>query len=248
MSKRRQRGMAASLPPDWRVWLLSATARAGVATGFLLVPTVRLQLGDASLAVLCFVLAGCVVATLAGHLYFVRERARRDLAADAIAVLALVPAAIVAASIQGADDRFGGRTENVLAALGAATMIFGIVAIVARADHRITFADASLGSLGGALALAAIIGSSPRFSGGDVWQALSLAWMVAALSSLVFAMLPGRARALLPIAVYGTFSLAILLLPADTPNQSVNTSSLPAMALIATGAVMLLTAPGKRRV
>jgi hypothetical protein len=232
-------------PADWRVWLLSATARAGVATGFLLVPTVRVQLGDASLAALCLVLAGGLAAALAGHLYVARERARRDLAADAVAVVALVPAAIVAASIHGADDRFGGRTENALAALATATMIFAIVALVARADERITFADASVGALGGALTLAAVIGNTPRFASGDVWQALSLAWMVAAASSVVFAVSPDRLRAFIPVAVYASFSLVIVLLPADTPSQSVNTGSLPIMALIATGAIMLLIAPGK---
>lgn len=233
------------LPAGWRVWLLSAAARTGAATGFLLVPNVRVQLGDAAMSVVCFVLAGCLAALGAGYVYVTQQPTRRDLAADAVAALALVPSAIVAASIQSADDRFGGRTENVLAALAATAMIFAIVALIARVDNRAGFGEATLGALGGALSLAAVIGNTARFPTGDVWQALALAWMVAATASLLFAVLPKPIRTILPLATYAIFALVITQLPAEVTANPVETGSLPTMALIATGAIMVLIAPGK---
>lgn len=240
-----QRQRATGLPAGWRAWLLSATARAGVAIGFLLVPNVRVQLEDAAISVVCMVLAGCLAALAAGHVYVTQQPARRDLAADAVAVLALVPSAIVAASIQSADDRFGGRTENVLAALTATAMIFGIVALVARADRRAGFGEATLGALGGALSLAAVTGNTARFPTADVWQALALAWMVAASASLLFALVPRPLRTVVPLVAYAGFALLITQLPAEATANPVEAGSLPVVALVATGAIMVLIAPGK---
>ncbi len=232
----------------WRAWLLSGTARAGVATGFLLIPTVRLQLDDAATALMCVVLSACLLATALGHVYLTRLPFRRDLIADAVAVVALAPSAIVAASIQSADDRFGGRTEYLLAALAAAVTIFAIVAAVARTDIRLGFGDATLGALAGALTLAAVIGNTPRFPSGDAWQPLSLAWMVAALVSLVYGMLPDAVRSIVPVASYALFCVVIILFPAETSVNAVDPRSLPILALTATGAIMLLMAPAKTRV
>jgi hypothetical protein len=236
-----------ALPGDWRSWLLSATARAGLATGFLLVPSARVQLGDATLAILCFVLAAGLVAALAMHWYLVRERARRDLAADALAVLALTPTTMVAAGIQSADDRFGGRTAYVLAALAATALAFAIVALVARMDERLSSGDVSLGALGGALVVAALIGNPARFNAADAWQALSIAWMVAALATAGYAIMPPSARTLVGPAVYALFAIVIYRLPAHKPAQAIEPSSLPLLAIVAIGAMMVLVASSRPR-
>jgi hypothetical protein len=236
-----------ALPPDWRGWLLSATARASVATGFLLVPTARAQLGDATLAILCFVLAAGLIAAMATHWYVARERARRDLAADALAVLAVTPTTMVAAGIQSADDRFGGRTSYALAALAATVLVFAIGALVAGMDERLTVGDVSLGALGGALVVAALIGNPSRFNADDAWQALSIAWMAAALATAAYAVLPGGLRSFAGPLVYALFAVVIYRLPADKPAQSIEPSSLPLLAIVATGALMVLVAAGRSR-
>ena len=242
-------GQPASAAPrgDWRNWLLSATARAGVATGFLLTPTVREQLGDVAVAALSVFISAALVGTLAGHWYVARRGTRRDLAADAFAVLALVPAAIVAAGIQGADDRFGGRTVYVLAALAATTLTFAIVALIARMDERIEFGQAALGALGGALSLAALIGNPHRYSTADSWQPLSLAWIVAALATLLFSVLPTAARSAFPLVVYALFALAAILWPVDRATQQGGADTLSVLTLIIAGAAMVLIAPSSQR-
>jgi len=227
----------------WRTWLLSATARAGVATGFLLTPAVRAQLGDAAMAALALFIAAALILTLVGHWYIVRGAVRRDLAADAFAVLALVPAAIVAAGIQGAEDRFGGRTANVLAALGATVLIFAIVALIAQMDERIVFGEAAIGALGGALTVAVLIGNPNRFTTADSWQALTIAWMVAALATAVFGLSPAALRSAIPIVVYALFALVVVLLPVDRPTQQSGANTLSILALLVAGATMVLVAP-----
>ena len=232
---------------DWRDWLLSATARAAVATGFLLTPTVREQLGDAAVASLALFLAVGLFIAGAGHWYLARGRARRDLTADAFAMVALVPAATVASEIQGADDRFGGRTTNVLAALAATTMIFAIVALIARMDGRVDFGAAAAGSVAGALTVAALVGNPARFTAVDAWQMLSVAWMVAALTSALFIFLPDGARSVAPPGLYGLFALVVILLPSGRAAGETSTDTLAILTLVVVGAIMVLVAPSARR-
>lgn len=243
----RTRARGGALPSDWRVWLLSATVRAGVATGFLLTPTVRIQLGEAAIAALSLFIGIMILGVMAGHWYIVRRTARRDLAADAFAVIALAPSAIVAAGIQGADDRFGGRTANVLAALGATILIFAIVALIAGLDDRLTFGDASIGALGGALTLAVLVGNPERYPSGEAWQALSIAWMAAALATAMFGFMPSGARSALPVAVYALFALAVILIPVNRPNEETGVETLSVLALIVAGAIIVLVAPAGSR-
>jgi hypothetical protein len=223
--------------------LLSATARATVATLFLLTPTVRAQLGDASMAALSAFIATCLCLAIAGHRYVARQRARRDLAADAFAVLAVVPAGLTAAGIQGADDRFGGRTVNVLAALASVTLIVAILALIARMDGRMTFGQATLGSLGGALTLAALVGNPGRFVTTDAWLYLSVAWMVAGAASASFIVLGRRARAVVPILVYAAFTAIVALLPAESSRNTEGLDELSLLTLAVTGAIIVLIAP-----
>ena len=226
---------------------MSAIARAAIATGFLLTPTVRAQLGDAAVASLAIFLAGGLFMAGAGHWYFARGRARRDLTADAFAIIALVPAATVAAEIQSADDRFGGRTTNVLAALAAVTMIFAIVALIARMDGRIDFGSAAAGSVAGALTVVALVGNPARFSASDAWQMLSIAWMLAAITSALFVFLPAGPRSVVPMTVYGLFALIVILLPADQAGGRSSTDTLAILTLIVVGAIMVLIAPSSQR-
>ncbi|MEZ4522251.1 MAG: hypothetical protein R3A46_11505 [Thermomicrobiales bacterium] len=235
---------------DWRNWLLSGTVRAGVATGFLMIPTVRVQLGEAAIALLCLFLGVVLAGVLGGHWYIARRTARRDIAADIVAIVALTPSAIVAAGIQGAEDRFGGRTVNVLAALGSTLLIFAIVAFVAQLDERIEFGAAAMGSLGGALTFAALLANPDRYSANEVWQPLSIAWMVAAGATILFGVLPGGIRSFFPIAVYVAFAAVFLFLPVETtPEESASgVESLAILATVITGAIMILIAPARTNV
>src|SRR5690606_38543908 len=83
------------------------------------------------------------------------------------------------------------------------------------------------------------------FPTADVWQALALAWMVAASASLLFALVPRPLRTVVPLVAYAGFALLITQLPAEATANPVEAGSLPVVALVATGAIMVLIAPGK---
>ena len=101
------------LPRDWRDWALSALLRACAAFGFLLVPTVESRVGDAALALVCIAAGSAFAAVVGYRWYTTRQPLRVELIADGIALVVLVPALALAAGIQAADSRFGGRDENV---------------------------------------------------------------------------------------------------------------------------------------
>lgn len=243
----RRRSRHPGFAQGWRNWLLSGTARAAVATGFLLTPTVRVQLGGAAIAALCVFISLILATILAGHLYFARGSARRDVAADIVAVVAVVPSAIVTAGIQSAEDRFGGRTTNLLAALATTTLIFAIVALVARLDERLDFGEATVGALGGALTVAAMIGSPDRYSTSDAWQGLTIAWMIAAVATVVFGVLPVVARTPFPLIVYAIVAAGFAIIPVERSAASPDSGieSLSVLTLIVAGAIMVLIAPAR---
>ena len=240
-------GQQSLVPASWRNWLLSGVVRAVVASGYLLTPTVRVQLGDAANAALSCFLGLVVIVALIGHWYVRRGEARRDLAADVVSIVALTPSVIVAAGIQNADDRFGGRTANVLAALSASVALFAVVAIVARLDERIDFGSAAIGALPGALIVVSLLGDPHLYDAGAAWQGISIAWMVAAIATVVFGFLPVGARNFVPIVVFAAFGLWVILSGAGDATSGEGSGTLSVIVVIVTGAIMVLIAPANQR-
>lgn len=153
-----------------------------------------------------------VAAVAGGVWYTLRTPVRRDLAADAVTLACLVPTIVVASGIQLADARFGGRAENVLAAMGAVAAVFAIVAFIGASERGAGFGFVALAALPAALSVAAIIGGTTVFAGGQTWQGLSLAWMAAAGATLVYLVIPAS-RGWVSIVVFAGFAAAMLTLP-----------------------------------
>ena len=198
------------LPADWGPWLVVSIARAVCGVGFALFPVLEQRLGDTALVATCIGLAGITGAAAASVWYASRGPIRRDLAADIVTLLVLIPSLAVTASIFVADSRFGGRSDNFMAAILAVIFIFFIVALIGLSAPDLPRPWSPMAVLPAALAISAVIGSSGRFSAEDFWQGISLAWMVSAIATLAAGTIT-RLRSLLGPAVYFVFSLGIYL-------------------------------------
>ena len=233
------------LPRDWRDWSLSALLRASAAMAFVLVPSFEARFGDASLAFVC-VLAASGIAAVAGYRWYTtRQPPRVELIADALTLIVLVPALALAAGIQAADSRFGGRDENVVAATIAILLIFLIVTVVARAADGQRGRQVAIAVLPAALSIAATIGGGDRFASGDFWQGASLAWIVAGCATLVYGFFPRSAGVIILSGVYGVFAIVVLLTrETQTGFQDVNASTgwLSPAVVIVVGVVIGLAA------
>lgn len=236
------------LPADWPVLLVLAISRAVVAAGFVFVPAFRPRLGDATLTVITIGLALGVAAAAGGVWHVLRTPVRRDLLADVVTLTCLVPTIVVASGIQLADARFGGRAENVLAAMGAVAAVFAIVAFTGASEGGTRFGFVALAALPAALSVAAIIGGTTVFAGGQTWQGLSLAWMAAAGASLVYLVAPG-ARGWVSILVFTGFAAAMLTLPDRRVTESSRADldvALLTVAAVAAIVVVIGLAPSGR--
>ena len=78
-------------PVDWRDWIVPTLGRAAAAIGFVLLPQVEARIGDAALAAVC-VATGAVAIALAFAVWYTTALVRRELIADAVSLMVLVPA------------------------------------------------------------------------------------------------------------------------------------------------------------
>ena len=220
------------LPEDWGTWLVVSITRSICGVGFVLFPVLERRLGDTALVATCIGLAGIVGATAAGVWYASRGPIRRDLASDMVTLLVLVPALAVTAGIFVADSRFGGRTDNFMAAILAVISIFFIVALVGLTAPDSQRSWSPIVVLPAALVISAVVGSTGRFSAEEFWQGISLAWMVAAIATLAAGTIRGL-RSLLGPTVYVLFSLGIYL-TRDITEESERISQASLNAALAT--------------
>lgn len=233
------------LPRDWRDWALSALLRACAALGFLLVPTVETRVGDAALAFVCIVAGSGFAAVVGYRWYTTRQPLRVELIADGIALVVLVPALALAAGIQAADSRFGGRDENVVAATIATLLIFLIVTVIARAVDSERGRQVAIALLPAALTFAATVGGGDRFASGEFWKGAALAWIVAGVTTLIYGLMPRSAGVIVLSGVYGVFAIVVLLTrETQTGFQDANQSMgwLAVAALLVVGGIIAVAA------
>lgn len=236
-------------PVDWRDWIVPTLNRAAAAAGFVLLPQVEERIGGAALAAVC-VATGAVAIGLALVVWYTAALFRRELVADAISLLVLVPAASVASGIELADARFGGRSLNFLAATLAIMAIFCLTATIGSMAGSARGPVAQTSALPAALVIAAVIGGASRFSGGNLWQGISLAWMVAALLTLATAVLPPTRRVFVPTLGYAAFAIGMLFLGlASGSGQSIagSTAALAVTATVFAGFVLIILGPSQPR-
>lgn len=233
------------LPRDWRDWALAALLRACAAFGFLLAPTVEARAGDAALALVCVLAAGGFAAVVGYRWYTTRQPLRVELIADAIALVVLVPALALAAGIQAADSRFGGRDENVVAATIATLLIFLIVTVIARAVDSERGRQVAIALLAAGLTVAATVGGGDRFASGEYWKGAALAWFVAGFTTLIYGLMPRSAGVIVLSGVYAVFAIVVLLTrETQTGFQDAKDSTglVPVATLLVVGGIIALAA------
>jgi hypothetical protein len=212
---------------------------------FATMPALDDRFGAATLALMCAAMAALCV----GSVYLVRNADVGQtwplIATDALTLLLLVPVVAVASGIEVADAQLAGQADNFAAsavAVIAVTIIIGLTATV------LSFRSPSLGQLAllpATLIVAAAIAGADRFSAGTLAQGLSVAWMVAALLTLVEGLSGAHIRPLLPASGFSIFAIAVALISRNGTAAHVSTTN-AAIALIVTaiaGGVLLLV-PG----
>jgi hypothetical protein len=227
---------------DWITRIPPALVRSGVALGFASLAAFEERFGGLAVPVLCFGLASACVLAVYLMRTFEIDTAWPLPAVDAVTVVMLVPVVVVASGIEVADARLGGEVMNFAAAATAVVATVCIVALLASWLTARVRELAPLAFLPAALVVAAIIAGAERFAADALAAGLSMAWMAAAVATLLDGIGGKRMRPLLPAATFALFAIAVALLGRSGTTAYV-TSTNTAIALIVTalaGAALLL--------
>jgi hypothetical protein len=250
----RQRRRRPALPrAQFNLWHLRQSfgiglIRAGCAVGFGFVPALAARFEDSALAVAAVILS-LGVASIVLLLYRSNRPVEWTLLADAATLLVLVPVLATASGIEVADARFGGRSLNFLAAATAVVLLYVVIVVIATRGGQERNADGQIGVLPGALSITAILLGTTNFSAATMWRGLAVAWMVAALVTVVAVIVPHRYRLFVAPAAFLMFAAAIVL-PDALRGEGTSLSTLSsAIAVVATGfvAAILILIPALKR-
>lgn len=222
------------LTDDWRRWVLPGVVRGGVAVGFAGVPAIDARFGDATFVMVCCVLAACVSAAIGLEWYSGRGEVRRELVVDVITLLSLVPIVTVAGELLVADGRFGGRTSNVLAMLGLTLVVMLMLTIVARVSPTSTARSGAMSLLPAALTVAAVVGGPRLYATAQVWQGVSLAWMVAGIVTMSAIIVGPRSRLIFAIFMLILFAIGTMIISSAQSGPNINTDA-ASLGIVAVG-------------
>ena len=213
--------------------------RALCAVGFGFVPGVSDRLGDSALTVVSSLLAAMMVAIFVGLIRLGRAPEWR-LIADAVALFVLVPVLVTASGIEVADARLGGRSSNFLAAAVALVLIYAITAIIATRGGADRNAASQIGALPGALSIAVVVLGTTHFSASAIWRGLSIAWMVAAVATVLAMFVPLNLRALVAPVVFLLFTVGVVVPDFLSENEAILDAGSAGIAMVTVVVVALV--------
>lgn len=233
------------LPADWRALVPPSLFRAIAAAVLLAVPALERRAGDSALAAALVALA--IMLGIGAYLVY-RSEAQVSWpipASDALAMIIVVPAALVASSLAQSTVQLEGGWWPILAAVAAACCAGGIVLVcsaVATSMAETQPESAALAFLAGPMMLVAVVLGAGRFGGQDAALGLSAAMMIAALATMASGVVAAHLRPWVPIVAALIFIVGVAMLSRSAANLSTaaTTISLFATALAATS---LLAAP-----
>ncbi|MFW6074814.1 MAG: hypothetical protein ACOC9Y_04415 [Chloroflexota bacterium] len=232
------------LTPDWRRWVLSGLVRGGVALGFAGVPAVEVRFGDAALVIVCCVLAICVGLVVGLEWYTRASAPRRDLVVDVVSLLCLTPILMLAGELLVADGRFGGRTSNVLAMLGVTLLVMAILTLIGRTGADPVAQPNTLSILPSALMVAAVVGGPRLYATAQIWQGMSLAWMIAGIVTMLALVLGHQGRLIAAIGSIIIFAGSTMFVSSmrDGPNINTEAASIGVVAVALTIGIVVFEA------
>lgn len=194
----------------WLSGLIVGGNRAVAGVGFALVPVLESRFDDASLILVCLLLAGITGGVVFADWWFTRRSPRRELAADLVSLAVLVPASSVARMIAVADSRLGGRDLNYIAAALGVLAVFLIIVSVSLSDESSPPSHSTIGVLPAAILLVALFAGSSAASTANLWQAASLAWIVSAIMTVVYGLAGTSWRSFIAPVSYALFAVVVL--------------------------------------
>lgn len=213
----------------------------------LTIPALEGRLGDAAVAASLLALAALF--GIGAYLVY-RSEAQISWplpAIDAVTMLAVVPSALVAASLAIADQRVGGGWGPVLAAAiatGCALVVTFLFSALTTSMAEAPAETAALAFLPGPLVVAALVLGASQFGAQQAALGLSAALMVAALATLADGMIDARLRPLNAVVWFVLFTAAVAVVTRGSGSTSVATSSNAISLLVtAVAGVLLLAAP-----
>lgn len=243
--KQRRPRRRVSLPsPDlWRFRreIGIGVVRAACAVGFALYPGVAIRFADSALTVLSLIM-GVGVAALVFLIYRAGRPIEWQMLADSTTLIVLMPVLITASAIEVADARFGGRGVNFLAAAAALVLLFLVVTTIATrgwADRR---QEGQTGALPAAFSITIVLLGTNHFSAGGMWRGLSIAWMAAAVVTVLSGVVPARMRPLVVPVAFMLFAVGVVVVNASAAGRALSSgaSAIAALAVASVAAILIL--------
>jgi hypothetical protein len=225
-------------------------SRALCAVGFGFVPSLSARLGDSALAIVSAVLAMLLLGVV-----FLLLRMNRPvewrLVADSATLLVLVPVLVTSSGLAVADARFGGRGINFLAASAAVACLFVVIVVIATRGGADRNAAGQIGGLPAAFSIVIIIMGTSYFSAGAISRGLSIAWMAAAVVTVVVMLVPVGRRSIFAPAAFALFTAALVIsdiLGDGGSALNAETSAIAVMTTLFVAAVLIIIPIPPRRV
>jgi hypothetical protein len=228
----------------WKGSGVAALTRGFVAICLLAAPTFEARLGSAALPFVCVALAATCALIAAGMRSSSRASGWTSPAADTVTLLTVVPAAALASGIEVADSRLGGGAGYFAAAAAAVIGATAIVALVAASLTYGTPTSSSIALLPAPMIVAAVIAGADRFSAESFTQGLGMAWIAAALITVLDGLTSEQVRSLLPPLGFAVFVVLVVLIGrSGSPSQVTATNSAIALVTTAIAGAALLWLP-----
>jgi hypothetical protein len=213
-------------------------------------PSFEDRFGSAALPLVCAGLAGFTA--LAAYLTFRSEAARTwpVNAADSLTLAVLTPVVVLASDIAVADPRLGGGTSNFGSAALAAVAISAIVALLVAALAARGTAPDAIAVLPASLTITIALVGAERFAGASVTDALSAAWMLAAVATIIDGIAAVQVRSIVPAAAFAIAATAAVALSRSHQQAEMNSGNarIAFLATVAAGIVLLSVPPLARAI
>jgi len=183
--------------------------RAFIGASFAVLPAFADRFGGAALPLACVALGAFAAISAYVILRSEAEETWSIAAADAVALVVVVPLLAVASDVLVADAFLGGGTDRFLAAALAVACATCVVAALGAFLGTPTIAP--LAFLATVLAIASGFVGAQRFSADGFADGMSLGWMVAAMMTLGSGLVSARVRPFIPL---GTAACYLILMVA----------------------------------
>jgi hypothetical protein len=202
---------------------------------FAVVATLEERFGDTTLLLVALVLSVSTGVVTYFAWKMTSALATGLLAPDVLALALLVPVLASASGVLVADQRLSDRGPYFLLAALATLGALGLIELLAVIGNANVPRQLALAALPAALCVAAVLGGGERFSAGAIHEGLSVAWMVAAVVTLVDGLVAAPPN-VVPVVAFTLIAVTIVLAGSSGGATSTITARNAAIAYFTTAA------------